>query len=71
MRDRSVAKRHRIAQPPPQSVVRRGQIINRQVDVIRSNWEEVSELARMTAAERKYFWGRQFLNRYAFEGYDG
>jgi serine/threonine-protein kinase HipA len=47
------------------------QIINRQVDSIRSNWEEVSELARMTAEERKYFWRRQFLNPYAFEGYDG
>jgi len=47
------------------------QIIDRQVDSIRSNWEEVSETAQMTADERKYFWGRQFLNRYAFEGYDG
>jgi len=25
----------------------------------------------MTAEERKYFWERQFLNPYAFEGYDG
>jgi serine/threonine-protein kinase HipA len=47
------------------------QIIDRQVDSIRSNWEEVSELARMTVEERKYFWGRQFLNPYALEGYDG
>jgi serine/threonine-protein kinase HipA len=47
------------------------QIIDRQVDSIRSNWEEVSEMARMTADERKYFWERQFLNRYAFEGYHG
>lgn len=46
------------------------QIIDRQVDAIRANWEEVSELARMTAENRKYFWGRQFLNPYAFEGYD-
>src|SRR5271170_7229958 len=33
------------------------QIIDRQVDSIRSNWEEVSETAQMTADERKYFWG--------------
>ncbi len=46
------------------------QIIDRQVDAIRANWEEVSELARMTAEDRKYFWGRQFLNPYAFESYD-
>ncbi len=47
------------------------EIIDRQVDSIRSNWEEVSEMARMTAEERRYFWRRQFLNRYAFEGYEG
>jgi serine/threonine-protein kinase HipA len=46
------------------------QIIDGQVDVIRSHWEEVSEIAAMTSQERSYFWERQFLNRYAFEGYD-
>ena len=44
-------------------------IIDRQVDSIRSSWEEVSEIARMTSDERSYFWGRQFLNPFAFEGY--
>jgi len=44
-------------------------IIDRQVDSIRSNWEEVSEMARMTSDERNYFWGRQFLNPFVFEGY--
>jgi serine/threonine-protein kinase HipA len=44
-------------------------IIDRQVDSIRSNWEEVAELAQMTDDERGYFWERQFLNPYAFEGY--
>lgn len=47
------------------------QIIDRQVDSIRSNWEEVTEMARMTSDERKYFWERQFLNPFAFEGYHG
>ncbi|MGA2165607.1 MAG: type II toxin-antitoxin system HipA family toxin [Solirubrobacteraceae bacterium] len=46
------------------------EIIDRQVDAIRANWEEVSELARMTVEDRNYFWGRQLLNPYAFEGYD-
>jgi serine/threonine-protein kinase HipA len=44
-------------------------IIDRQVDAIRSNWEEVGEIARMTSDERNYFWGRQFLNPFAFEEY--
>jgi serine/threonine-protein kinase HipA len=47
------------------------QIIDRQIDSIRSNWKEVSEMARMTSDEQKYFWKRQFLNPFAFEGYDG
>jgi serine/threonine-protein kinase HipA len=47
------------------------QIIDRQIDLIRSSWEEVSEMARMTSDERKYFWKRQFLNPFAFEGYGG
>ncbi len=45
------------------------QIVERQVDAIRSGWDEVSEMACMTSDERSYFWERQFLNPYAFEGY--
>jgi serine/threonine-protein kinase HipA len=44
-------------------------LIDHQVEVIRSDWPEVSDLARMSAADRSLFWGRQFLNPYAFEGY--
>src|ERR1019366_704276 len=32
-------------------------------------WNEVCDRARMTEVERHYFWRRQFLNPYAFEGY--
>jgi serine/threonine-protein kinase HipA len=42
-------------------------IIDQQVDTIRRDWDEVADLARMTETERAGFWGRQFLNPYAFE----
>jgi serine/threonine-protein kinase HipA len=45
------------------------QIIDRQIDAIRTSWDEVSEMASMTSDERNYFWERQLLNPYAFEGY--
>jgi serine/threonine-protein kinase HipA len=48
-----------------------GRIIDCQVNAIRSDWQEVSEMACMTSDERNYFWERQFLNPFAFEGYDG
>jgi serine/threonine-protein kinase HipA len=44
------------------------EIIDHQVDTIRSEWHEASEVARLTSAERDRLWGRQILNRYAFEG---
>jgi serine/threonine-protein kinase HipA len=44
-------------------------LIDQQVEAIRSGWDEVCERARMTEVERSFFWGRQFLNPYAFEGY--
>jgi serine/threonine-protein kinase HipA len=45
------------------------QIIDGQIDAIRTSWDEVSEMASMTFDERNYFWERQLLNPYAFEGY--
>jgi serine/threonine-protein kinase HipA len=45
------------------------EIIDHQIDVIESEWNEVCDRARMTEVERHYFWRRQFLNPYAFEGY--
>lgn len=45
------------------------ELINHQIEVIRRDWAEVCERARMTEVERSFFWGRQFLNPYAFEGY--
>jgi serine/threonine-protein kinase HipA len=45
------------------------ELIDHQVEVIKREWDEVCDLAQMTEVERSFFWRRQFLNRYAFEGY--
>jgi serine/threonine-protein kinase HipA len=45
------------------------EIIDHQIEVIESQWNEVSGAARMTEVERAYFWHRQFLNPYAVQGY--
>ncbi len=44
-------------------------IVDHQIDVIKSEWSGVCDRARMTEIERNYFWKRQFLNPYATEGY--
>jgi serine/threonine-protein kinase HipA len=44
-------------------------IIDHQLDVIRSDWTEVCDLAELPEVGRRYFWGRQFINPYALEGY--
>jgi serine/threonine-protein kinase HipA len=45
------------------------EIIDHQIETIDSQWPEVCDLARMSEVERAYFWHRQLLNPYAFEGY--
>ncbi len=45
------------------------EIIDHQVAVIEHEWNDVCDLAQMTTVERSFFWRRQFLNGYAFEGY--
>lgn len=44
-------------------------IIDQQVTTIQERWQDVADAARLTSDERKYLWGRQVLNPYAFEGY--
>jgi serine/threonine-protein kinase HipA len=44
-------------------------IVDRQIDVIESQWEEVCDLAELSEVDRNYLWRRQFLNPYATEGY--
>jgi serine/threonine-protein kinase HipA len=45
------------------------EIVDHQIEMVESHWTEVCDLARMSEAERAYFWRRQFLNAYALEGY--
>jgi len=45
------------------------EIIDAQVEVIETRWGDACDLARLSEVERSYFWHRQFLNPYAFEGY--
>lgn len=43
-------------------------IMERQRQVIESRWSEVCEEAQLSETEKKFFWQRQFLNPFAFEG---
>lgn len=45
------------------------EIADRQIEAIERDWEDVCDLAEMSAVDRAGFWRRQFLNPYAFEGY--
>ena len=51
----------------PQAVV----IVERQLQCIAENWPRVSEDAALSDADRNLFWGRQFLNPYAFTALEG
>lgn len=44
-------------------------IIEHQVDCIRTNWDEVGDLAQLSQVQIAGMWERQFLNPYAFEGF--
>ena len=45
------------------------EIVDHQIEVIERDWNEVCDLAALTEVDRAGFWGRQFLNPYATEGY--
>jgi serine/threonine-protein kinase HipA len=45
------------------------ELIDHQIDVIERNWSEACDAAALSAADRTFFWHRQFLNSYALEGY--
>jgi serine/threonine-protein kinase HipA len=45
------------------------EIVDRQIEVIERDWLEVCDRAELPEAERTRFWGRQFLNPFALEGY--
>jgi serine/threonine-protein kinase HipA len=43
------------------------EIIDHQVDTIRSEWNEAADVARLTSGERNRLWERQILNPYALQ----
>lgn len=45
------------------------EIVDRQIDVIEGEWDEVCALAELSRVERERFWRHQFLHPYALEGY--
>lgn len=45
------------------------EVIERIKNTIEQHWVEVCDEARVSQADRKLFWGRQFLNPYIFENY--
>lgn len=45
------------------------EIVDRQIETIEKQWDEVCDLAKLAAGARAHFWKRQFLNPYALEGY--
>ncbi|MGI9363127.1 MAG: type II toxin-antitoxin system HipA family toxin [Parasphingorhabdus sp.] len=47
------------------------EIIQNQLGCISKHWSAVSGEAKLTETDRNLFWGRQFLNPYAFTGLDG
>lgn len=44
------------------------EIVDAQVESIETRWADACDAARLSEVERRYFWRRQFLNPYAFEG---
>lgn len=45
------------------------EIVDHQLDVIATQWDDVCDAAALSTVDRAYFWRRQFVNPYALEGY--
>lgn len=45
------------------------EIIDHQIDTIRTHWDEAANGARLTTAERQSMCGRQILDPFALYGY--
>lgn len=43
-------------------------IVKNQVDVVKKRWDAICDEANLSTTDRRYFWRRQFLNPFAFEG---
>ncbi len=46
-------------------------IVERQLRHIGKNWNDICSEAKLTETDRNFFWGRQFLNPYAFMALEG
>lgn len=46
-------------------------IIDRQIETIESRWEQVCDEAALSDIARRQMWNTQFLNPFAFYGYQG
>lgn len=47
------------------------EIVTRVEEAIRTHWEEAADFARLTTADRRLLWGRQFLNPGTLYGFGG
>ena len=47
------------------------EIVEGQLRCISENWSSVCDEAKLSQTERNFFWGRQFLNPYAFTALEG
>ena len=45
------------------------EVVDHQLDVIATQWNDVCDAAALSTVDRASFWRRQFLNPYALEGY--
>ncbi len=45
------------------------EIVDHQIDTIKTQWADVCDQAALPEVDRERFWQRQFLNPYAVEGY--
>jgi serine/threonine-protein kinase HipA len=43
-------------------------IIQSQIEIIKREWDTVCDEAGLSEIDRRFFWGRQFLNEFAFWG---
>ena len=43
-------------------------LVTQQIETIKAHWQTVCDEAGLTDVDRAFFWRRQFLNPYAFEG---
>ena len=43
------------------------EIVEHQIDLIQKSWAIVCDEAGLSIVERQMFWGRQFMNPFAFE----